>query len=216
MISAIDETTVAARQPVLVDLALQGGGSHGAFTWGVLDRLLQEGEFAIDSVSGTSAGAMNAVVLADGLARGGADAARQALQQFWVAVAAEPGLATFLAPMAGQFGQAWNLDNSPAYVFLDMVSRVWSPYDFNPLVYHPLRGLLAQQVDFERLHRHASFLIFLGVKAGKVLADDFSGGVTLEALRAGIPGGHNSRCVQQQDGVVGHCLDKQTVPPIFR
>src|SRR5262245_6337451 len=146
-------TTASASTSYKIGVALQGGGSHGAFTWGVLDRLLQEPTFAIDSITGTSAGAMNAVVLADGLARGGADAARQALRQFWEAVASVPGLATFVAPAAGQFGQAWNLDNSPAYIFLDMMSRVWSPYDFNPLGYHPLRGLLAEQVDFERLHR---------------------------------------------------------------
>jgi len=144
-----------------IAVALQGGGSHGAFTWGVLDRLLQEPTFAIDSVTGTSAGAMNAVVLADGLARGGAEEARRALRQFWQAVAAIPGLATFFAPAAGHFGSAWHLDNSPAYVFFDMVSRVWSPYDFNPLGYHPLRSVLAEQVDFERLRRQSDVRVMI-------------------------------------------------------
>ena len=134
-----------------VGVALQGGGSHGAFTWGALDRLLQEPAFAVDSVTGTSAGAMNAVVLADGLARGGAAEARKALRLFWESVASIPGLATFFAPTAGRFGEVWHLDNSPAYIFFDMMSRIWSPYDLNPLGYHPLRGLLAEQVDFERL-----------------------------------------------------------------
>src|ERR1700694_76904 len=83
MSSAIDEATIAARQPVLVDLALQGGGSHGAFTWGVLDRLLEEPWIRIEAISGTSAGAMNAAVLADGWSMGGADGARAALDAYW-------------------------------------------------------------------------------------------------------------------------------------
>src|SRR6202165_6219188 len=83
MSSAIDEATVAARQPVLVHLGLQGGASHGAFTWGVLDRLLEEPWIRIEAISGTSAGAMNAAVLADGWSEGGADGARAALDAYW-------------------------------------------------------------------------------------------------------------------------------------
>ena len=81
------EVAAAHRKPLLFDLALQGGGSHGAFTWGVLDRLLEESWLQIDGVSGTSAGAMNAAVLADGYARGGVDGAKAALEQFWQRVA---------------------------------------------------------------------------------------------------------------------------------
>ena len=145
------ERSTAAPKFRNIGVALQGGGSHGAFTWGALDRLLQEPAFTIDSVTGTSAGAMNAVVLADGLARGGAEEARKGLRRFWEAVASIPGLATFFAPTAGRFGEGWDLDNSPAYIFFDMMSRVWSPYDLNPLGYHPLRGLLEEQVDFKSL-----------------------------------------------------------------
>jgi NTE family protein len=79
MSSAIDEAAAMERRPVLVDLALQGGGSHGAFTWGVLDRLLEEPWIKIEAISGTSAGAMNAAVLGDGWSRGGADSARTRL-----------------------------------------------------------------------------------------------------------------------------------------
>src|SRR2546429_8548292 len=82
MSSTVDETAVGQRRPILVDLALQGGGSHGAFTWGVLDRLLEEPWIKIDAISGTSAGAMNAAVLADGWSLGGADAARGALDAY--------------------------------------------------------------------------------------------------------------------------------------
>jgi NTE family protein len=137
--------------PRKIGVALQGGGSHGAFTWGVLDRLLQEPAIDIDSVTGTSAGAMNAVALADGLTRDGPNEARKSLRRFWEAVARIPGLATFFAPAAGQLGEAWHLDNSPAYVWFDLISRIWSPYDLNPLNYHPLRDVLSDTIDFEQL-----------------------------------------------------------------
>src|SRR4030081_2690368 len=83
MMSAVVDTEALSRAPVLVDLALQGGGSHGAFTWGVLDRLLEEPWLGIDGISGTSAGAMNAAALVDGYAEGGAEGARAALERFW-------------------------------------------------------------------------------------------------------------------------------------
>jgi NTE family protein len=169
-----------------VGVALQGGGSHGAFTWGALDRLLQEPAFAIDSVTGTSAGAMNAVVLADGLARGGAEEARKALRLFWESVASIPGLATFFAPAAGRFGEAWHLDNSPAYIFFDIMSRIWSPYDLNPLGYHPLRGLLAEQVDFECLRAQDRVRVMLcatNVHSGRRRIFDTSD-VSLDAVLA--------------------------------
>jgi len=169
-----------------VGVALQGGGSHGAFTWGALDRLLQEPAFAIDSVTGTSAGAMNAVVLADGLARGGAEEARKGLRLFWEAVASIPGLATFFAPTAGRFGEAWDLDNSPAYILFDMMSRLWSPYDLNPLGYHPLRGLLEEQVDFERLRAQDRVRVMLcatNVHSGRRRIFD-THDVSLEAVLA--------------------------------
>ena len=99
-----------------INLALQGGGSHGAFTWGVLDRLLEEESLEIAGVSGTSAGAMNAVALADGLSRGGPKAARDALSKLWEAVGRMPGLATLCNPFG--LGQRFNLDSSPVYLFL--------------------------------------------------------------------------------------------------
>ena len=74
-----------------IDLALQGGGAHGAFTWGVLDALLEDGRLAFDAISGTSAGAMNAVALADGLTRGGPERAREQLHTFWRAISREGG-----------------------------------------------------------------------------------------------------------------------------
>jgi NTE family protein len=134
-----------------IDLALQGGGAHGAFTWGVLDRLLEEPWLRIDGISGTSAGAMNAAVLACGHAEGGAAGAREALEKFWrgVSQAAEfsPLRRGWIELMTGR----WSLENSPAFIAADLATRVWSPYNLNPLGTNPLRGILAELIDFERL-----------------------------------------------------------------
>src|SRR6201991_3733525 len=127
MSSAIDEATMAARQPVLVDLALQGSGSHGAFTWGVLDRLLEEPWIKIDAISGTSAGAMNAAVLVDGWSRGGADGARAALDAYWRRVSRAAAFSPLQrSPLERLMGR-WTLDTSPAYLAMDMLSRIFSP-----------------------------------------------------------------------------------------
>jgi len=144
---------MARRNTVLVDLALQGGGSHGAFTWGVLDRLLEESWLRIEAISGTSAGAMNAAVLADGWTAAGAEGARQALDTYWRRVARA---ATFSplqrSPLDRMMGR-WTLDTSPAYVALDLTARILSPYDVNPLGLNPLRDILTECIDFERLAR---------------------------------------------------------------
>lgn len=151
MSSAIDEATAAARQPVLVDLALQGGGSHGAFTWGVLDRLLEEPWIKIEAISGTSAGAMNAAVLADGWSEGGADGARAALDAYWRRVSRAAAFSPLQrSPMERLMGR-WTLDTSPVYLAMDLMSRVFSPYDLNPAGFNPLRRVLAESIDFERL-----------------------------------------------------------------
>jgi NTE family protein len=157
------ETTVArrgTRAPVLVDLALQGGGSHGAFTWGVLDRLLEEPWLTIDAISGTSAGAMNAAVLVDGHAAGGAEGARKALERFWSRVGQAATFSPFQrGPMDVLLGR-WSLDHSPVYVGLDMMARVFSPYDLNPAGSNPLHDILAREVDFDRL-RQAPIKLFV-------------------------------------------------------
>lgn len=135
----------------LVDLALQGGGSHGAFTWGVLDRLLEEPWLRIDGISGTSAGAMNAVVLTDGYAKGSAEGARAALEQFWRAVSHAARFSPIRrSPLDILLGR-WTLDNSPFFVAFDMAARLFSPYDLNPRGGNPLREILDECVDFERV-----------------------------------------------------------------
>ena len=139
------------RDPVLIDLALQGGGSHGAFTWGVLDRLLEEPWLGIDGISGTSAGAMNAAVLADGYAKGGPSGAREALEKFWRRVSDAARFSPFKRGPFDVILGRWTLDSSPMYVAMDLMSRLVSPYQLNPKGKNPLREILAELVDFERL-----------------------------------------------------------------
>jgi NTE family protein len=153
-------------RPAPLSLALQGGGSFGAFTWGVLDRLLAAEEIAFDAVSGTSAGAVNAVALAAGLAQGGRAAARQALERVWRRLSA----AAALTP----FGSAAALFASPAELVaaaLDLSSRIFSPYQFNPLALDPLRAILAEEVDFARLREASPVRLLIaatGVRDGRL------------------------------------------------
>jgi NTE family protein len=141
------------RDPILVDLALQGGGAHGAFTWGVLDRLLEEPWLGIDGISGTSAGAMNAAVLVDGFVKGGTVGARIALESFWRRVSDAARFSPFRrGPLDILLGR-WTLDSSPIYLGMDLLSRLVSPYDLNPLGKNPLREILSELIDFKRLAR---------------------------------------------------------------
>src|SRR4051795_11147536 len=141
----------SSRAPVLVDFALQGGGAHGAFTWGVLDRLLEEPWLGIDGISGTSAGAVNAAGLVDGFAHNGAEGARAALENFWRRVSQAAVLSPFRrSPLDVLLGR-WTLDYSPMFVAMDMMARVFSPYDLSPSGANPLRNILAEVVDFDRL-----------------------------------------------------------------
>ena len=136
---------------VPIDLALQGGGAHGAFTWGVLDRLLEEPWLRLDGISGTSAGAMNAAVLACGHAGGGAEGAREALEKFWRGVADAARFSPLRRGWTEMLSGRWTLDYSPAFVAMDLASRLWSPYDLNPQGMNPLQNILAELIDFERL-----------------------------------------------------------------
>lgn len=134
-----------------VALALQGGGSHGALTWGVLDRLLEDETLEIIGVTGTSAGAMNAVCLADGLAQGGPEEARRRLRDFWQAVGAMPGVGGLLWWLPGERQAQMRIERIPGYAILDSIRRNLTPNEFNPLGRNPLRDLLVKMIDFERL-----------------------------------------------------------------
>lgn len=141
--------TPSARRSI--NLGLQGGGSHGAFSWGVLDRILEDERIDIAALTGASAGAVNAVVLADGMAEGDRTCARKTLRTFWEAIT-QAGLMSPLRRTPWEAARGgWSLDSSPAFIFLDVLSRIASPYDLNPLNLNPLRDLVVKHVDFDRV-----------------------------------------------------------------
>ena len=137
--------------PILVDLALQGGGSHGAFTWGVLDRLLEDSELRFDGVSGTSAGAMNAAVMASGLMQGGPEGAREALEGFWKRVSDAARMSPLRRGPIEILTGNWTLDYSPVFAAVEFAAQVFSPYDSSLGGSNPLSKILAESVDFAHL-----------------------------------------------------------------
>ncbi len=168
-----------------VNIALQGGGSHGAFTWGVLDRLLEEERLAIESISGTSAGAVNAVIVAAGLHEGGPDEARRRLEAFWRSIS--PGAHSPLQQSMFDVVLAnWSLETNPFLAMFEMMSRVVSPYQFNPLNLNPLKELLEDRVDFSAVQACQSTQLYISatnVHTGRVRV--FTGEeVTADAVMA--------------------------------
>jgi len=161
--AALRETfspVVGGGSPQRVALALQGGGAHGAFTWGVLDRLL-ETDMRVEAVSGSSAGAFNAVFMADGMLRGGPDGAREALANLWQWIGDKAAFSPLRPNFIDQLGSGANMENSARVVGFDLFTRVLSPYQFNPLDMNPLRNLLAERIDFERLQRNRRIRLFV-------------------------------------------------------
>jgi NTE family protein len=154
-----------------VNLALQGGGSHGAFTWGVLDRILEDGRLTFDGITATSAGGVNAVLLADGLANGGREGARELLNVFWKKMSDTTSTSVIAPSFMDQVNPNFGLDHSPGYVFIDILSRFMSPYQLNPMDVNPMRDLLNEVVDFERVRQQKVVKLFLSatnVRTGKV------------------------------------------------
>ncbi len=156
----------AARTPKPVDrplaLALQGGGAHGALTWGVLDRLLQQPDLSIAAISGSSAGALNAVALAAGFEEGGAPGARAKLEELWNRVASladlNPLPSTSLPHIAPPLGIDW----SPSHFLFETITRYFSPYQFNPFGIDPLRQILVDLIDVDLLQRPSAIRLFIG------------------------------------------------------
>ncbi len=159
--TAIDATTATAKKPnptpVSIDIALQGGGAHGAYTWGVLDRLLDEDWLGFEAISGASAGAMNAVVLAHGLLVDGRPGAKKALEAFWrkiaqsataTPMAALSGLLDFDTPMTGWLSPARSVE-----IAQTVFSGLFSPYQFNPFNLNPLLDILRAEIDFDALKK---------------------------------------------------------------
>lgn len=169
-----------------INLALQGGGAHGAFAWGVLDRLLENQDIEFEGISATSAGSMNAVVTACGLAQGGRERARELLKEFWYRIS----LSSIFSPLQpgpwDRMSGNHSLDSSPAYLFFDLVTRLLSPYQINPLNFNPLAQILIDTVDFELLRQRKPVKLFLcatNVRTGKVKIFDNSE-ITADAVLA--------------------------------
>ena len=149
------------KQRKRVNLALQGGGAHGAFTWGVLERLIGDGRIFIDGLSGTSAGAMNAVVFTDGFVRGRQRGAIDALFSFWRRVSEGALVSNAWSKAMAPLQADWNMDTAPAFQMLDTVTRLFSPYQLNPLDIHPLRDILSDMVDFAGLRKRTDIKLFV-------------------------------------------------------
>lgn len=147
--------------PAPLGLALQGGGAHGAFTWGVLDRLLEADRFRIEAFSGASAGALNAVVAANGLLAKGPDGAREALEAFWRKVSTEAAYTPYNPSLFDRMMSGWNQDGSGRQFSFDIATRLVSPYQFNPLNHNPLRQILVDSVDFEMLRRNRRVKLYV-------------------------------------------------------
>ena len=159
-----------------INLAIQGGGAHGAYAWGVIDRLLEDGRIKFEGISGTSAGSMNAVVTAYGNMNDGRGGARAALYHFWKKISQIGAIYSPLKQTPWEYFQShtnanWNMDHSAVYQMFDMVTRILSPYQFNPLNVNPLRRVLEESVDFTELERCQTTKLFLSttnVRTGKV------------------------------------------------
>src|SRR3974377_1304881 len=136
------------RSSLPIDLALQGGGSHGAFTWGVLDRLLEEPWLQIVGISGTSAGAMNAAVLAAAWTEGGRQGARAALDEYWKRVSGGAAFSPLQRTPFDRLMGRWTLDWNPAFITMDLMTRIFSPYNLNPHGFNPLSYLFSEKFEF--------------------------------------------------------------------
>ncbi|MGC1355875.1 MAG: patatin-like phospholipase family protein [Xanthobacteraceae bacterium] len=169
-----------------INLALQGGGAHGAFTWGVLEHLLSDGRLHFEGISGTSAGAVNAVMLADGLIHGGPEEAQKRLADFWRAVSNNGNLPAMQRAVVERMLSFIPLEGTPMQAWLETLARYFSPYDFNPLNINPLKDLFERFVDFEALRAARDLQIFISatnVQTGRVRI--FSRDkITAEALMA--------------------------------
>jgi len=145
----------------IISLALQGGGAHGAYTWGVLDRLMEEERLEIEGISGTSAGAMNGAVLISGHIKGGRDGAKDELRRFWRRVSDLNMFSPLQQSVAERLQFGWNLDWSLSYNWLDLMSRLYSPYDLNPLNLNPLRYVLEDTLDTKALQHGDNIKLFV-------------------------------------------------------
>src|SRR5579884_3326674 len=203
-----------------INLALQGGGAHGAFTWGVLDHLLSDERIGIEGISGTSAGAVNAVMLADGLTRGGRAEAQKRLADFWRAVSSTGNLPVLQRAVMERLLSFTPLEGTPVQAWFNAISRYFSPYDVNPLNINPLKDLIEHFVDFDALRANAALQIFISatnVQTGRVRVFPREK-ITADAVMASACLPHLFRAVEI-DGVPywdGGYLGNPVIFPFFR
>ncbi len=164
--------TAAKHSDKAINVALQGGGAHGAFAWGVLDKLLEDGRLSIEAISGTSAGSMNAAVLAYGLMKGGPEEARLKLQDFWKAISDAGRIYSPVRRLPWEtLWRDWNPNFSASFEWFSALTRYFSPYQLNPFDVNPLRDALTEIVDFDELRSCRVTKLFLSatnVRTGKV------------------------------------------------
>lgn len=153
--------TATTNTPKRVVLALQGGAAHGAFVWGALDRLLEDERLVIDGVSGTSSGAINAAILAYGLIDGDREAARALLARFWMRISETSEARRWGGSMLFRLARAKITQLARKDAFLDLMSRILLPYSYDAETMDPLRAVIGETVDFERLRRDGSMPIFI-------------------------------------------------------
>ncbi|MDR1551211.1 MAG: patatin-like phospholipase family protein [Holosporaceae bacterium] len=157
-----------------ISIAMQGGGAHGAYTWGVLDRLLQEKDLVIEGVSGTSAGGMNAVATAQGLVNGGNEGARQLLSEYWALNSKAGKTSVFKPGLLDVISGKYTMYHSPGFLFMDFITKIFSPYQLNPLGTNPLKNIVDEMFDFDALnsaedtHKIKIFLAATHVYTGKL------------------------------------------------
>lgn len=178
------KTVAGEARPVM--LALQGGGAHGAFSWGVLDQLLLDNRIRIEAISATSGGALLAVIMADGLLRGGAEEARTALLAFWKKLSLAATLLPLRVNMVDKMLSNVGIDFSPSSVALDYLTRMFSPYQFNLFDLNPIRSIVEEMVDFDLLRANKELKLFINateVKSGKLRVFE-TGEVSLDAVMA--------------------------------
>jgi NTE family protein len=171
LISSLLPGRRSEQTPKRINLALQGGGAHGAFTWGVLEQILSDERLVVEGISGTSAGAVNAVMFADGMARGGREEAIKRLSDFWRSVSNNGNLPPLQRAVIERFMSFIPLEGTPMQAWFDMMSRYFSPYDFNPLNINPLKDLFERFVDFDALRAYNDLQLFISatnVQTGRV------------------------------------------------
>jgi NTE family protein len=169
-----------------ISLALQGGGSHSAFSWGVIDQILIDGRLDIEAISATSGGAMIAAVMAQGLHDGGREGAREALRQFWKKVSVASSMMPLRMKVVDQFLGHVGIDITPQSMALDYITRIFSPYQFNLFDINPLRGIIEEMIDFKLLNQKSPIELYINTtnaRTGKGRVFDHKE-LTLDAVMA--------------------------------